>query len=167
MIARGIVAALVVMPVVVACNNGPMRPQGEQAMAAATESSGAAGQAERRAKPGADSRSQVQLHPEKYLEASSPQSVTRGLLNETSQLTAVTVLNTSRFALTGLQGMVTWVDASGNVLPVSTQLVLDGSIAAGASATFALGKGITMSGAIIGKGTPKEIMFTTAMVQPP
>jgi hypothetical protein len=82
-------------------------------------------------------------------------------------LTGLTVLNTSQFALTDMQGLVTWIDASGNLLPMTTQLVLSRSIAAGASATVSMGSGIAMSGTIVGKGTPLQITFTNATVMGP
>jgi hypothetical protein len=165
MIATRIAAALVVA--LAACNSGPMQPQREQAMAAAAESSGAAAQAEKKANLTPGTSSDVQQHPDKFLQWSALHAVTRGLLTETSQLTELTVLNTSRFGVADLQGMVSWVDVRGNVLPMTTQLALSGSIAPGESVTFAMGKGIAISGTIVGKGTPQRITFTNATIEPP
>jgi hypothetical protein len=149
-----------------------------QAIAAAAASSATVLQAEKdkeamasieaaKAKAATDLRTDVQERPDKYLRWSAPVIGTHGLLNKTTQLTGLTVLNASRFALMDVQGTVTWVDGAGNALPTTTQIALSGSIVPGATAALTLGAGIQTSGTIGGKGSPQQITFTHATIVTP
>jgi hypothetical protein len=114
-----------------------------------------------KAKAAADLRADVQQNPSKYLQVSAPQAGTHGILNKTSELGALTVLNASPFALTGLHGTATWSDGS------TTPFTLSGSIPAGATVTFTTANGTLAGKPAGGRVTPQQFAFAPATVVAP
>jgi hypothetical protein len=167
--------------------------QHDQAIAAAAASSAAAAQAEKdkdttaaaasqaavqaaalqaqrdttdRAKAAADLRSDVQANPGKYLQVTNSQAYDKGLINSYRQLTSLTLLNKSSFALTDLKGSVDWEDASG-ASTGTTPFTLVGSIPAGATLTFSTANGTMTSGTLQTKTNKTQIKFTHATIVAP
>jgi hypothetical protein len=169
--------AVVGLLAIVSCKNEQEQKQHDQAVASAAAIQAAALQQQKdmavasaaaaqaladdkaaKLKAAADARAAVQQHPDAYLKTSNPQT-DNGLFNNKRLLTTVTVLNTSHFALTDLSGTVSWTDGTGASIG-TTPFSLAGSIAPGATMTFATANRTLSSGAAIsGKANP-QITFT-------
>lgn len=185
-----LVGAFVVLTLV-ACNNDKAQleqQQHDQQIAAAAALNAAAAQSEKdkaaaaaaaseaakqaaaiqeqkdttaRARAAAALRADVQQNPGKYLQVSAPSVARHGIINHTTSLSGLTVLNTSKFALTNLQGTVAWSDGS------TTPFALSGSIPAGATLTFASANGTLTSGTAGGKVDVQQFSFAPATIVTP
>jgi len=110
----------------------------------------------------------MQSNPATLLETSGMQFYDEGIINDYRQLTAVTVLNRSRYcAMRSARGDVVWYDALGNKLG-SSPITLSRSIPAGGTGTFSMADGTLTSGTIQGSGAKAQILFTQVdVVMPP
>lgn len=110
----------------------------------------------------------MQTNPSALLETSEMQFYDKGIINDYRQLTAVTVLNRSRYcAMRSARGDVIWYDALGNKLG-SSPITLSRSIPAGGTGTFSTADGTLTSGTIQGAGAKAQILLTQVdVVMPP
>ena len=101
--------------------------------------------------------------PGSYLQASDYQTFDKGIVNSYRQLTGITILNTAHYAVTDIQGNVTFLDDQGRqfgTLPFS----LRGSIPAGATQVFSARDGTLNSGTLQGKASKLSVAFTHVRV---
>jgi hypothetical protein len=159
------------------CNDKLEQQQHDQAIAAAAASAAAAAaaaQAEKdktaavataatKAQAATELRADVQQHPGKYLQVSNLQDKDKGIINSYRQLTGMTVLNTSKFALNNLSGSVNWLDDNG-ASTGTTPFTLSGSIPAGATVTFSTAAGTMTSGTLQSKATKQQVTFAPATI---
>lgn len=97
--------------------------------------------------------------PEKHLIAGDLQYYDKGIINEYRQLTKMSVLNRSKFAVTRLAGEVDWFDDNGGKIG-STNFSLRGSIPVGETKWFSTDDGSLKSGTLGGSSKKLGVRFT-------
>jgi hypothetical protein len=101
--------------------------------------------------------------PGNYLEWSDPKTFDEGIIQDYRRLTGITILNKAHFAVTDIQGNVTFTDDDGHpfgAMPFS----ITGSIPAGDTKVF--GSGTLTSSTLKGRPTKLAVSFTRVRVIP-
>jgi hypothetical protein len=147
--------------VTAACDNtptsGPLSPGALASAKVQDDAVQAAKIAEAQEK--AQEKAQVVANPTAFLETSNEAIFDKGIINTYRQLSKVTVLNKSHFALRNIQGSVDWLDESGNTLG-STAVTLAGSIPAGDTKSFSTEDHSMSSTTLQGKAAKYLLKFT-------
>ena len=108
-------------------------------------------------------RVSVLENPGSVLQTSDLKYFDRGFINSYRQLTGITVLNTSRFALNNVRGEVDWLGADGAKFG-SVPFTLKGSIPAGDTKVFSDSSGTLQSGTVQGDAKRATIRFTAVEI---
>jgi hypothetical protein len=107
----------------------------------------------------AQAKASLRTNPSKYLDASDVGVHDKGIVNSYRELTSLTVLNRSAFAVDSVQGEVDWFDSGGSKIG-STTFTLAGSIPASATVVFSKAQKNLVSGTLQGKATTERVRFT-------
>jgi hypothetical protein len=123
----------------------------EQAVAAAHE-----------AQTNETARAKAALHsdPTRFLKTSDLGFFDKGIINSYRQLSKLSVLNTSKFSVTGMRGQVDWTDAQGKLIG-STAISLAGALPAGDVKTFSTQDSTLQSGTLQGVATNAAVHFSS------
>jgi hypothetical protein len=117
---------------------------------------------ERKAAEEAERRS-IAASPGSVLEALKYNTYDEGITNDYTQLSAITILNRSKYGLRKISGMAEWLDDSGNLVG-ATPFEVGGSIPAGDTKTFSTQNGTLTSGTIKGEGKKLRLKYGPAEI---
>jgi hypothetical protein len=110
-----------------------------------------------------DAKAALRANPTRFLKLADIGVYDKGIINSYRQLTRLSLLNASDFAVTDVRGEVDWVDAAGNRIG-STVVALAGSIPAGDTKTFSTADGTLQSGTLQGNATTQSVRFTSVTI---
>jgi hypothetical protein len=105
----------------------------------------------------------LRADPTRFLKTSDLGFFDKGIINSYRQLSKVTVLNTSKFSVTGIGGEVAWTDGQGNRIG-STTFSLAGALPAGDQKTFTTAEGTLQSGTLQGAAKSATVRFTAIKI---
>jgi hypothetical protein len=123
----------------------------EQAVAAAREA---------QANETAQAKAALRADPTRFLKTSDLGSFDKGIINSYRQLSKLSVLNTSKYSVTGMRGQVDWTDAQGKLIG-STAISLAGALPAGDMKTFSTRDGTLQGATLQGAATNAAVRFTS------
>lgn len=110
-----------------------------------------------------DEKARVRSNPDAVLEVTGYAAYDKGIINDYRQVTEMTVLNRSKFALHNMSGDVEWVGKDGRgvgAIPFS----LKGSIPAGATVKFTKDAGTLTNGTLQTSAKAARITFRSAAI---
>ena len=129
----------------------PAQAAHEQAVAVAREA---------QANEVAHAKAALRGDPTRFLKTSDLGFFDKGIINSYRQLSKLSVLNTSKFSVTGMRGQVDWTDAQGKLIG-STVISLAGALPAGDAKTFSTQDRTLQSGTLQGASTNAAVRFTS------
>lgn len=105
----------------------------------------------------------VASNPGSVLNASGFETLDKGVINDYRQLTKVTILNRSKYALRRISGQVEWLTSDGGFVGASP-FDVEGSIPAGDTKTFSVSAGTLRSGTIQGSASSLRLRYNPAEI---
>jgi hypothetical protein len=108
-------------------------------------------------------KASIRQDPSRYLESSDLEYFDKGILNDYRQLTRISILNKSNYALRNIAGEVDWVNGEGEKVG-SVPFTVKGSIPAGDTKRFSKDAHTLQNGTLQTSAKRARIRFTQAEI---